>query len=75
MHYFGRVTQISAEHVVIADKKFGVRTFLITPNTNFRLGAKKTQELKIGQEVFIVGKAVGQEDIQALEIRIFDPKQ
>lgn len=74
MHYFGMITQMSAEQVVIADKKFGTRTFAITPHTNFRLGPKKTQELKVGQEVFIVGKDYGQGQIEAIEIRIFDPK-
>lgn len=74
MHYFGTITQINAEQVIIVDKKFGARTFTITPNTNFRLGPKKAQKLKVGQEVFIVGKEVVQGQIEAIEIRIFDPK-
>lgn len=75
MHYFGTISQLSEKQLVISDKKFGERTFFLTSSTNIRLGAKSTQKLQVGQDVFVVAKGVEQDRAEALEIRIFDLKK
>ena len=73
-HYFGTVTNITNQQLVIADKKVGTREFIITDKTQIRSGKKVQDNLSVGQDVMIVAKQVGTSSLEALEIRVFEPR-
>lgn len=73
-HYFGNVVSTTPVQLVIADKKFGTREFFITDKTRIRSGKKVQETLSIGQEVFVVARDVSTSSLEALEIRVFEPR-